>query len=457
MDEARAWAEEQWSTCRLGDRRRTARAVAMGAAMADRSGASLPGQMAGLGDLKAAYRPLDADGVTLDALTAPHRARARRAAAWVGGPVPFVQDGTRLDFTAHRATGGLGPIGNGSETRDAPRGPVAQTCLAAVPGPAGRRVLGLAAPAAAARGGFRPAAETPARRRRRDDESGLRLAPLEAVGPPPAGATWVGVGDRGSDVSRYFRRAVDAGRHVLSRLRQDRLVEGLAEPGEAGSLPFRLRDLPAMAEATVERPAAGAPRRVALSIAGAAVRMRPPRRGPRRRPAPLDCWPVRARGEGLEWLPLSSVPVPDAEAAARATGWYACRWLVEECHKALETGCRYERAQPRAARRLPALLGFLALVAVRLPALRDAARARPIAPATEVVPVLPVRLVAHRFGLDPDAMTARAFWRAVARAGGFLGRKGDGDPGWETLRRGWTEVLQWCRGALSMQALARSG
>jgi hypothetical protein len=41
--------------------------------------------------------------------------------------------------------------------------------------------------------------------------------------------------------------------------------------------------------------------------------------------------------------------------------------------------------------------------------------------------------------------------------GGFLGRKIDGKPGWQTLWKGWVEVLQWYRGALIMKAMARCG
>jgi hypothetical protein len=41
--------------------------------------------------------------------------------------------------------------------------------------------------------------------------------------------------------------------------------------------------------------------------------------------------------------------------------------------------------------------------------------------------------------------------------GGFLGRKGDGEPGWQTLWKGWVEVLQWYQGALLMKAIARCG
>ena len=36
--------------------------------------------------------------------------------------------------------------------------------------------------------------------------------------------------------------------------------------------------------------------------------------------------------------------------------------------------------------------------------------------------------------------TARDFVRAVATLGGFLGRTGDGEPGWQTLWRGYRRL-----------------
>jgi hypothetical protein len=43
-------------------------------------------------------------------------------------------------------------------------------------------------------------------------------------------------------------------------------------------------------------------------------------------------------------------------------------------------------------------------------------------------------------------MTIREFLRAVAGLGGHLGRKGDGDPGWITLWRGFEKLMLLARG-----------
>ena len=47
-----------------------------------------------------------------------------------------------------------------------------------------------------------------------------------------------------------------------------------------------------------------------------------------------------------------------------------------------------------------------------------------------------------RLRVSAEEMTLRQFWHATARLGGFIGRKSDGDPGWQTLWDGWQQLLQ---------------
>jgi hypothetical protein len=37
-----------------------------------------------------------------------------------------------------------------------------------------------------------------------------------------------------------------------------------------------------------------------------------------------------------------------------------------------------------------------------------------------------------------------SLFTAIARSGGFLGRKSDGLPGWQTLWRGWLRLQDMC-------------
>src|SRR5205823_11461346 len=108
------WARAQWAEAPLGDRRRAARAVRVGAALAAQPDASLPAQTQTWSDLKAAYRLLNAPDVTPAALSTPHWTQTQTRAAAAGPePVLFLQDTTEVDYTAHPHTTGLGHIGDG--------------------------------------------------------------------------------------------------------------------------------------------------------------------------------------------------------------------------------------------------------------------------------------------------------------------------------------------------------
>ena len=54
---------------------------------------------------------------------------------------------------------------------------------------------------------------------------------------------------------------------------------------------------------------------------------------------------------------------------------------------------------------------------------------------------------------DPATMTQREFYHAVARHGGWLGRRGDGRPGWLTLWRGWRRIADYVTGFQLLQQL----
>lgn len=90
--------------------------------------------------------------------------------------------------------------------------------------------------------------------------------------------------------------------------------------------------------------------------------------------------------------------------------------------------------------RLRACIGILAIVAVRLLQLKQQARIEPERPAIACAPRGHVRVLAAYLHRSLEGWTIREFWREVARLGGFLARKRDGEPGWQTIWRGWRKL-----------------
>lgn len=439
MSTVNDWANQQWGSAELGDKRRTQRAVRLGAQIAAQPDAGLPKQTRSWGDLKAAYRLLHEDDVSHYALSLPHWHLTRQCAKQITGPVLFIQDRSQLNFTLRQAQG-LGRIGD-----DKGQGLLTHSTLAVQPGTS-PTILGLAHQLVWTRE-YEPrkGRETRTQRRRRSKESDHWFGALDAIGLVPAKACWVSVGDRESDIFRYWQRAKAQGWECLLRLVQDRRV--LRDDDNLDYLHSCVADLVPQAHQVMslrsrpDRPA----RTTKLSLAWNSMRILPPRNDPTLRHAPpLPVWVLRvweetapANEKPLEWLLLSTLPIEDVEQAHERALWYRNRWLIEQYHKALKTSCRMEDAQLRQGAALMRLLGLLSIVAVRLLQIQSLARSTPDVPAAQVVDAQLLVFVCHLSHLDPDSMTVYQFWREVARYGGFLGRKDDGEPGWQTLWSGW--------------------
>ena len=401
--------------------------------MAANSGASLPGQTGTMAALKAAYRLLSEEDVTHAALSTPHWQATRHRARTPGlGPVLFIQDGTELDYSAHPETTGLGFIGGGNG-----QGIELHTTLCVLPGEA-PELFGMAFSHAWTRDHApRRGKETHAQRDARHKESDVWGDSVEAIGRAPdslSGTRWVSVSDRGSDIFSFLTRTRALGWSSLVRSQHDRKMED--PDGEAGRLHAFARALPSSSTFSLDlraRPGKAA-RTVSLNVAWSSFTLLAPSHTVGDK---VPAWCVRVWEEGdspepLEWILVSTEPVESEEDAMRLIQWYKHRWLVEEYHKCLKTGCRIEARQVATKQSLMALLGFLGIVAVFLLGLKDRANPLPIPPSFKAA----IQALRGRKAEEGE----RDWIREIAMLGGFLGRKSDGEPGWQTIWRGWNRL-----------------
>jgi Transposase Tn5 dimerisation domain len=188
-------------------------------------------------------------------------------------------------------------------------------------------------------------------------------------------------------------------------------------------------------------------RQAQVVISYGALRLLPPEEQQASHPHPLVVWVVHvwepqppAGVEPLEWVLLTSIPIQTVEQAWERVDWYRARWIVEDYHQGLKTGCRIEQRQVQSYEGLRRLLGLLAPSAVRLLQLRAAARQSPEQPVVEVLPADVVQVVATLAQLPAAELTTQQCWYTIAGYGGYLARKGDGPPGWKTLWKGWLYI-----------------
>jgi Transposase DNA-binding/Transposase Tn5 dimerisation domain len=452
------WAKETFGTVRLGDQRRTERAVKIAEAIAHEPAASLPGQLHSEGEVHAAYRLLQQPDVSYEELMRPHVQQTREALG-KQARVLLIQDTTEVDYQSHPSTSGLGPIGNGSH-----HGFLLQSVLAVVPG--SRQVLGLAQQEPFLRKAAPPGETKWQREQREQRESQVWERSVRAIGAPPPGAQWIHVGDRASDMFPFLRACLEQHADFVVRAASDRRVDLLVEQADRPVAPRShhkarpeqppplhlfevMRGWAVQGEQDLELAATktSKARTAHLAISFGRVRLLPPRMQEKIDLRPIVVEVVRVwepdppQGvDPLEWVLLTSVPMQSVEQAWERVEWYRMRWIVEDYHQGLKTGCRLEQRQLQSYEGLRRLLGLLAPAAVRLLQLRAVARQNPEQPASQFLPTDLVQVVASLAQVPAAELTAQQCWHTMARYGGYLGRTGDGPPGWKTLWKGWLYI-----------------
>jgi hypothetical protein len=253
--------------------------------------------------------------------------------------------------------------------------------------------------------------------------------------------------DRGGDIFEAIEELQEMGQGFVIRAAVNRRLKVEAE--ERAYLFESVAGEAVVAEQPVRIPAGGGrkERTAVVSLRVGTYHLMPPkvrdRRGESRQ---VNVVQVSEDGppEGvapLHWVLLTSEPAGTGEEALQVLDHYCARWKIEEWHKALKTGCRLEQRQLRDWDRLEVLLGIFSVIAWRLLVLRDAARGNQTCPNGEVLTEAQREILRKSDPKLPDTDDARAYLRAIAKLGGFLGRRRDGDPGWITLWRGYSRLL----------------
>ena len=446
MNTDETWIAEQFGRANLGDARRSLRAQKLALNIIKAPGKGLAVQTGSQSQCKAAYRLLNCPAVTREQLMQPHFEQTRSSAIEL--PVTlFVQDTTELDWSSIQQAQGYGPIGDHRG-----QGLLTHSLLALQPQ---GQILGLAAQLSWARtpGVVRKTSEARTQRyARADKESAVWYQALEAVGQVPEGKRWVSIGDRGSDSFLYWAKAREWGWQCLSRVFIDRCTS------EEKKLLTKARELTVQGEWSVHQRArpGQAQRTLELKLAWQAVQILPAKNdGAQKKLELIDATVLRCWDEkhGVEWLLVATWPITDLDAARECVQWYQRRWTIEEFHKCLKSGCGIEKSQLKTATATQALLGFCSVVAVRLLALSRAARIMPEELASKYIDKSYLKVLCRLRSLAEETLSVGSYWREVAGLGGFLGRKGDGDPGWQTLWKGLTKLDDLVAGYLLAMAM----
>ena len=447
MDTVLSFGQRNFGMADLGDKRRTRRLVDLADEMCRHPGGTLPDKLQHPNELRALYRLMDRPEVTHTVIMQGHTDHTRACIAELGtGVVLIVHDATELDYTSKTTLlDSLGQIGQGTR-----RGYICHNSLA-LRADTGE-VLGLTAQILHHRAD-RPKKETAKQSRERQNrESRLWLQGAQASGVAPPNVTCVDVSDSLSDTFEYMAFEIANKRSFVLRAKENRKLATPVE--ETQQYLFDVtRCLPSTGERKVkvlESPGRTA-RTATVQVAFAKVTLSPPgKKLGEYADELLEMWVVRvweantpAGEEPLEWMLLTNVAVANFDDAMTRIDWYELRWVIEEYHKGMKTGCGIELMQFTTTERLEPAIAMISSVATMLLRLRDAARA-PDADkrlAVEVVDPEYVEVVASHYASRIKGQpTIKVFYMHVARLGGHQNRKCDGFPGWITLWRGWMKL-----------------
>jgi hypothetical protein len=454
---ADSWADEEFGSADLGHARRTRRLVELAHVFGQRPAASLPQAAQDPALLKAAYRLFDHDDdefTPADMIASHVLATYERLAAC--DLVFAVNDTTYLDWSAHPATSGLGPLANAKQ-----QGLVLHSTLVVTPE---RVPLGLLAMQSWARDAATYGQQiAPKERPISEKESHKWLDSLQAANLAHDAApqtTVVFLADAEADVYDLFVAERRTGVELLVRAGQDRAVDA-AE----GRLWAAMQTAPIAETVTVQvaaRPAKaaayGEPAQPAQPAREARVQVRygtqtlkPPRK---RQDEQLPnvtvgvVWAVEigapAGATPIRWMLLNSLAVTSVAEALERLDWYCCRWGIEVWHKVLKSGCKIETRQLETAERLQRCLALFGVIAWRVLYALMLSRALPEVACTALLEddewqALYVRI--KRTAVLPATVPSlREAVRWIAQLGGFQGRKRDGAPGVTVLWRGFQEL-----------------
>jgi hypothetical protein len=429
------WAEQEFETIDLGDERLNRRAVLLAERLGQKPGASIPGACENWAETAAAYRFLRNDQVGWDDLLTAH-GEASRARIREHPVVLCIQDTTELDYNG-QAMRGLGPL-----SYEAQRGLLLHPTYVVTPQ---REPLGVTN------------AWTWAREPKKGDaprdgqlesirwvEGYERIAEQARELP---GTRHVFVGDRESDILALLLKArdMDYAADYLVRCQHDRALS------KGVKLWSTVMNTQPIGRIRFQMPA-GRGRKARMVEQELRVRRVevPDRQGGRIEVTCLIASEVNVPvgAQPVVWRLLTNRVACTLQEVVELIDWYRARWEIELFFLVLKEGCRVEKMQLADTDRLQTALALYMIIAWRITRLMRLGRTLPDLPADLLFETdeWHAAFILNKKPVPKQMPTLNTVVRLIARRGGFLGRKCDGEPGAHTLWLGMQEIAVFVEG-----------
>lgn len=255
----------------------------------------------------------------------------------------------------------------------------------------------------------------------------------------------VSIADRESDIYELFAMKRKINSHFLIRAGQNRILDK-----KNGKLfeTMNNSDTKEIIEIDVDRKKGQSSRIARLCIKYEEVSIKAPSK---KEPKALKINAIYVKEieapegiDGIEWMLLTTLEITKIEDALKYVRWYSYRWLIERFHYVLKSGCLIEEIQLEEADRLKKALSTYSIIASKILSMTYKAR---IEAESSVEGILEKNeweilhaLVNKTVPKKPPSMKEAIF--QIAKLGGFIGRKSDGDPGVKTIWQGYRRLQE---------------
>jgi hypothetical protein len=161
--------------------------------------------------------------------------------------------------------------------------------------------------------------------------------------------------------------------------------------------------------------------------------------------------------EAIEWLLLTSLAIGTMEEVHRVIEYYCCRWQIEIYFRILKSGCKVEESQLEKASRFRPYLALCMIVAWRVMYVMMLGRECPELPcdvAFDDEEWRAVYAVVKNEAPPKEPPSLGEMVVLIAMLGGYMNRKGDGEPGPKAM---WVGMQRMTDLGLAWRAFARHG
>ena len=439
------WIAAELADQNIGDKRLNKRLAKLMENLCRDASLSIPCANSCWADTLAAYRFFDNDRVNFDSILSGHKASTLKRIQ--AEPVVLIpQDTTFLNFATDDKSKSMGTLRSKNTNQQ-----LLHTSIAITPS---RINLGVVDGSMWQRdeqstGGSRATKKIEDKESHRWIYHYQKACEIQSQSPD---TTVVSLADREGDIHEWFQYAETvAPEHRASYIIRAKANRALELEDDRISLWDHMNTLKCLGKYSVNVPKRnGEPGREAnVDVFASEVQLAG--KGKKRKSLFLHAVYVKERNppagiKGIEWMLLTDLPVEDFTQARVVIEYYRCRWEIETYFRVMKGSCEVENNRLRTETRMLNCIAVYMIISWRLHTITMLTRRFPERPCTDAFSDKEWTILWRIKTKEAPPETPPSLLevtRMLAQLGGFLARKGDGEPGVKTIWQGYDKLLHY--------------